>query len=66
MLITDNTDFKTKIVTREKEYFIMIRKSIQKENIKKDYKHICYKGQQKTQAETDRAEERNRQFNNNS
>ena len=48
MLITDNTDFKTKIVTREKEYFIMIRRSIQKENIKKDYKHICYKGQQKT------------------
>ena len=48
MLITDKTDFKTKIVTREKEYFIMISKSIQKENIKKDYKHICYKGQQKT------------------
>lgn len=54
------------MVTREKAYFIMISKSIQKEDIKKDYEHICYKGLQNTQAETDRAEGRNKQFNNNS
>lgn len=66
MLITGKTDSKTKMVTREKAYFIMISKSIQKEDIKKDYEHICYKGLQNTQAETDRAEGRNKQFNNNS
>lgn len=36
------------MVTREKAYFIMISKSIQKEDIKKDYEHICYKGLQNT------------------
>ena len=38
-LISDRTDFKTKIVTREKEgYFVMIKGSIHQDN---NYKHLC-------------------------
>ena len=42
MLVADNTDFKTKTITRDKEgYYIMIKGSIQEEDITKIGRASC-------------------------